>query len=138
MKKKLLLMLLVAAAMFAVGNVARGDIVTRSIQHDNDDGEEYLNALVYSENSWASYMMGAGWLQSSDLELGEEFNNGMCWVGIGLQFDQLGIPPGWTITSAKLSFEVDEAVEPHSSNDFTIFGEATGNASNFNYTGGSY
>ena len=131
MKTNLLLVLL--AALFAVGSVAQGDLVTRTIQHENDDAEEYLSDYY----STASYALGAGWLVSSDLELGHEWVP-ECWTGIGLQYDQLGIPAESLILSAKLTFTVDEAQGTSVSNDFTIFGEATGDASPFNYIDASY
>ncbi len=128
MKTKLLLML-AAAAMFAVGNVARGDMVTRTIQAEYDDGEEYLNTIW----STASYAQGAGWLDSSDLEVGSEGAGGLAWQVCAVQYDQLGIPAGATIFSAKITFTVDNSGNTGTSNDFTIFAEATGNASVFSW-----
>ena len=129
MKMKFVLMLLVATVMFAVGNVARGDIVTREIQAEYDDGEEYLNTIW----STASYAQGAGWLDSSDLELGSEGDDGLAWQVLALQYDQLGIPQGSTILSAKVTFTIDNSGNPGTSNDFTILAEAAGNASVFSW-----
>jgi hypothetical protein len=104
MKTKIVLMLVVAMAMLAGANVARGDMVTRTIQDEYDDGEEYLNTA----DPRVSYAQGAGWLDSSDLELGRE-DTGTNWQVIAVQYDQLGIPQGATITSAKLTFTIDNS-----------------------------
>jgi len=39
MKTKIVLMLVVATALLTGGNMSRGDVVTRSIQVENDDVE---------------------------------------------------------------------------------------------------
>ena len=115
-------------AMLALGNVAQGDLVTRYVQTDHDDAEEYLTNFYAGSQS---YELGDGWLDSSDVEVGSEFDP-LCWTAVGLQFDQLGIPQGATILSAKVTFTVDENVDPGTSNDFTILGEAAGNAAIWN------
>ncbi len=117
-------------AMFAGGNVARGDIVTREIQVDLDDAEEYLNTEAV--HGW-----GGGWaegnvdLTSSDLEVGDDDGGGLFWQVCAVQYDQLGIPQGAIINSAKLTLQVDEDGIPYDSNDFTILAEAADNASVF-------
>jgi len=135
MKTKIVLMLLVATAMFAVGNVAQGVIVIREIQVENDDAEEYLNTLYPPDDpDWPDYTQGRGWLDSSDLELGSEGDGGLGWQAIAMQYDQLGIPQGATITSAKLTFTVDDSGVEGESNDFTILAEAADNAAVYGYS----
>ena len=135
MKTKIVLMLVVATAMLAGGNVARGDIVTRSIQAEYDDAEEYLNTLYPPDDpDWPDYTQGRGWLDSSDLELGSEGDGGLGWQAIAMQYDQLGIPQGATITSAKLTFTVDDSGVEGESNDFTILAEAADNAAVYGYS----
>ncbi len=121
-------------AMLAGGNVARGDSVTRGIQVEYDDGEEYLNTL-YPPNdpTYPDCTQGRGWLDSSDLELGVE-DEALGWQVIAMQYDQLGIPQGATINSAKITFQVDNSGNPGTSNDFTILAEAADNASLFGYS----
>ena len=111
-------------AMLALGNVALGDIVTRTVQSDREDAEEYLTNFYAGSQD---YELGDGWLDSGDLEVGSEFEL-PCWTGVGLQFDQLGIPQGSTILSAKVTFVADEDSAPGTSNGVKIFGEAAGNA----------
>lgn len=67
MKTKIVLMLVVATAMFAGGNVARGDTVTREIQVENDDAEEYLNTPEFNGGWDGVYAQGVMYLNSSDL-----------------------------------------------------------------------
>ncbi len=67
MKTKIVLMLVVATAMFAGGNVARGDTVTREIQVENDDAEEYLNTPEINGGWDGVYAQGVMYLNSSDL-----------------------------------------------------------------------
>jgi len=133
MKTKIVWMLLVATAMLAGGNVARGDIVTRTIQVENDDAEEFLNSETYN----GGYGPGSGWeqgsmyLDSSDLELGSDGEGGTFWQVITVQYDMLGIPQGATITSAKITFTIKAPGATGTSNDFTILAEAADNASVF-------
>jgi hypothetical protein len=140
MKIKFVLMLLVATVMFAVGNVAQGFVVTRTIQDEVDDGEEYLNTIYDPGGSWPSYAQGGGWLVSSDLELGSNDEGepaGLMWQVCAVQYDQLAIPQGATILSAKLTFQVDDPGRTGAgwSNDFTILGEDADNADLFNWFG---
>jgi hypothetical protein len=131
--KKRKLLLLVAAALFAAGNVAQGVVVTREIQAEYDDAEEYLNTQAQHGWTTACYAQGLGWLDSSDLELGSEGGGGLVWQAIAMQYDGLGIPQGATILNAKVTFQVDNSGNPGTSNDFTILGEASDNASLFGW-----
>ncbi len=132
MKRTILTVL--ALVLFAGGNVARGDVVVKGIQDENDDGEQYLTNFYEGD---PGYELGDGWLVSSDLDLGYDYEP-QCWNGIGLQYVGLGIPQGAPINSAKLTFTVDGDQDPQASNDFTIFGEAADNASPFNYLDEAY
>ena len=107
--------------------------VVRGIQVDNDDAEEYLNSETYN----GGYGPGSGYAQgeldltSSDLEVGDDGEGGKFWQVCAVQYAELGIPQGATIISAKLTFQVDEAGDPYTSNDFTILAEATDDAAVF-------
>jgi hypothetical protein len=117
-------------AMLAGGNVARGDIITRSIQVENDDAEEYLNTEAI--HGWGGgYAEGNIDLSSSDLEVGDDEGDGLFWQVCAVQYDMLGIPKGSIINSAKLTFQVDEPGVSYTSNDFTILAEAVDNAAVF-------
>ncbi len=136
MKTKIVLMLVVAMAMFAVGNVARGDTVTREIQVENDDAEEYLNTETFNGGWGGGYAQGEMYLDSGDLEVGDDAGGtGEFWQVVALQYNQLGIPQGATIYSATITFTVDEpAYGVGNSNDFTILAEAVDNAAVFTST----
>ncbi len=105
--------------------------VVRGIQAQNDDAEEYINSTA----SGASVQQGTmKSLTDSDLELGTETDSGspgLDWQVIAVQYDTLGIPQGATITSAKITFEVQNSGMAWTSNDFTILAEAGDDASVF-------
>jgi len=124
MNTKIAWMLLAATIMLAGGNAARADIVTRSIQLEEDDAEEYLNTNDPSGGTYPDYLQRGGWVKNSDLELGSEGEEGLAWQVIAVQYNQLGIPQGATITSAKLTFTIDGSGNPGTSDDFTIIAEA--------------
>jgi hypothetical protein len=73
----------------------------------------------------------SGNLTSSDLEIGSEGNGGLDWQVCAIQFDQLGIPQGAVITSAKLTLQVDNSGNPGTSNDFTVIAEDIDDAAGF-------
>ena len=111
--------------------------VTRGIQEETDDGEEYLNTVAAHGDTRAP--QGGIILDSSDLDVGNDnyYNqggpekDGLVWQVVAVQYAQLGIPQGSTITSAKLAFQLDEEVVTYPSNDFTIYAEAADDASVF-------
>ena len=105
-----------------------GRSVVRGIQATNDDAEEHVNTQAIS----GAVPQGTMVLDSTDLELGSEGNGGLDWQVIAVQYNQLGIPQGSTITSAKLTFQVDNSGAAGTSNDFTILAEAADDASVFN------
>ncbi len=110
-------------AMFAVGNVAQGDVVTRSIQVEENDAEEHVNP-------GADDPAGTIDLTSSDLEFMAEGNGGLDWQVIGIQYDTLGIPQGATINSATIAITVDNTGST-GDNNITIFAEAVDNSTVF-------
>ncbi len=126
-RKNVLTIAAVAILALSASAGAAAFTVTRSIQEEFDDVEEYLNTVGTGE-----YAQGSGWLDSSDLEVGSE-DSRLNWQVCAVQYDQLGIPQGATIRSAKLTFTVDNSGNTGTSNDFTIFAEATGNASVFSW-----
>ena len=134
MKKSKTILTIVAVAILALSVSAGAAVitVTRNIQVEYDDAEEYLNTLYPPDDpDNYDYSQGLGWLDSSDLELGSEGDGGLGWQVIAVQYDQLGIPQGATINSAKLTFTVDNSGAAGTSNDFTILAEAADNASVF-------
>ena len=107
-----------------------GRSVSREVQAETDDGEQYIN----SEANSGRVQGEMKFLTDTDLELGSETDGdspGLDWQVIAVQYHTLGIPQGSTITSAKITFEVQNSGEPGTSNDFTILAEAADDASVF-------
>jgi len=128
-------------AMLAGGNVARGAVLTRAIQNNFDDMEESLN--IVGKNAGEPDFPRGATFNSSDLEVGADGQNidpdpnvfGSHWQVVGVQYDQLGIPQGSTINSAKVTFTFDEiTVDGDGSpldNAMTILAELAPDASVF-------
>jgi len=131
-------LLIVAVAIFALSASAVAAVitVTKEIQVENDDAEEYLNTETFNGGWGGGYAQGVMYLDSGDLEVGDdEGGTGEFWQVVALQYDQLGIPQVATINSATITFTIDEpAYGVGNSNDFTILAEAVDNAAVFTST----
>jgi hypothetical protein len=101
-----------------------GRTVVKGIQNNDYDAEEHINAQTPDPDK----PYGMVEITSNDLELGSESQNGRDWQVIAVQYDTLGIPQGANITSAKITFQVNDPGAARDENNFTILAEAADDA----------
>jgi hypothetical protein len=110
----------------AISGISYAQIVMR-IDDNANDAEEHINT---PESSGVGWPQGYTIIQSSDTEVGSEGDGGLDWQAVGLQWDQLGIPQGSTIDSAKITLQYDDG-----GNDgdpgLTIFADDVDNSATF-------
>lgn len=107
-----------------MGEIAAGTptTVTVRVSTGTDDAEERLN-----DNSM--------YLTSSDLEMPKD---GSRFQAVGVRFQNVNIPPGATITSAEIEFEIDETKSGDDKKlDLNIRGQAADNPGTFTSTAGN-
>jgi|GEM_PF-6225798 len=111
----------------AISGISYAQIVMR-IDDDANDAEEHINTPEFHGLSY--WPQGYTIISSSDIEVGAEGDGGLDWQAVGLQWDQLGIPQGSTIDSAKITLQYDDG-----GNDgdpgLTIFADDVDNSATF-------
>lgn len=108
---------LLTMALF--GLTANAEVIEMRIDDNANDAEEHINL---ESIHGAPFFQGYALLQSSDTEMGSEGDGGLDWQAVGLQWDQLGIPQGSTINSAKITLQYDDGGNDGDPN-LTIFAE---------------
>lgn len=74
-----------------------------------DDVEEFQDTLDDSHGNCNTGFLYQG---SSDLELGNDIDQGKCGQLVGIRFQDVNVPAGATIMQASIKFTVDESYNP--------------------------